>query len=104
MSSAAASTSLSSTALRKARDVIDAVRLAPAHRLFAAIMAVAADGDARVGPMPADAADEAAQPAADFLARWRFAGAQDHRHRAAGCGVVNMDRQKAALVVMGVPF
>ena len=48
--------------------------------------------------------DQAAQPAADFLARWRLAGAQDHGHRAAGRGVVNVDRQKAALVVMGVPF
>ena len=56
------------------------------------------------GPMPADAADQAAQPAADFLARWRLAGAQDHRHRAAGGGVVDVDRQKAALVVMSVPF
>src|SRR6516162_4404970 len=61
----------------KPKDVIDAVRLTPAHRLLAAVMAVAADGDVRVGPMPTHAADEAAQPAANFLARWRFAGAED---------------------------
>ena len=40
--------------------------------------------------------------AAHLAARGRLAGPQDHRHRAAGGGVVDMDRQKAALVVMGV--
>ena len=40
--------------------------------------------------------------AAHLLARGRLAGAQQHRNRAAGCGVVDMDRQEAALVVMGV--
>ena len=40
--------------------------------------------------------------AAHLGARGRLAGAQQHRDRAAGRGVVDMDRQKAALVVMGV--
>ncbi len=64
----------------------------------------AADGDAGLGPVPPDAFDQATQPSADFLARWRLAGAQDHGHRAAGRGVIDVDRQKAALAVMGVPF
>ncbi len=42
----------------KPEDVTDAVRLALAHRLLAAVMAVAADGNVGVGPVPADAADQ----------------------------------------------
>ena len=67
-------------------------------------MAIAADGDAGIRPVPADAADEAAQPSADFLTRWRLAGAQDHGDRPASGGVVDMDRQEAALIVVSVPF
>ena len=37
-----------------------------------------------------------------FAARGRFARAQDHRDRAAGGGVVDVDGQKAALIVVGV--
>ena len=67
-------------------------------------MAVAADGDAGVGPVPADASDQAAQKLADLLARWRLARTQDHDHRPSRCRIVDVDRQKAALIVMGVPF
>lgn len=38
-----------------------------------------------------------------LLARRRLARAQQHRHRTAGRGVVDMDRQEAALPVMSVP-
>lgn len=88
----------------KAEDVIDAVILTPRHGFVATIMTVTADGDAGAGPMPPNAFDQAPQPAANFHARRRFAGPQDHGDRASCRGVVNVDRQKAALVVMGVPF
>ena len=40
--------------------------------------------------------------AADLLAGRRLAGAEDHRHRAARGGIVDVDRQEAARVVMRV--
>ena len=40
--------------------------------------------------------------APDIAARRRLARPQDHRHRARGGGVVDVDRQKAAFVVVGV--
>jgi hypothetical protein len=61
-------------------------------------MAVTPKGDAGRRPGPADAPDQAAQMAAHLLARGCLAGAQDDRDRAAGCGVVDMDRPEAALV------
>ncbi len=48
------------------------------------------------------AADQPAQVTADLDARWRLAGAQQHRDRTAGRRVIDVDRQEAALVVMGV--
>jgi hypothetical protein len=65
-------------------------------------MAIAANGDVGLRPVSADAADQPAQMAADLRAGRRLAGPQQHRYRAGGGGVVDMDRQKAALVVMGV--
>ncbi len=40
--------------------------------------------------------------AAHLLARGRLAGAQDDRDRAGGRAVVDVDRQKAALIVMRI--
>ena len=51
-----------------------AVLFAPRHHFRAAVMAVAADRNLGQGPVPADAADEAAQMAAHLLARRRLAG------------------------------
>ena len=65
-------------------------------------MAVAADGDPGLWPVPSDAADQAAQVTADLGARGRLAGAQQHGDRPARRRVVDMDRQEAALVVMGI--
>ena len=65
-------------------------------------MAVAADGDPGLRPVPADAADETAQMAAHLDARGRLAGAQQHGDRPARRRVVDVDRQEAALVVMGI--
>ena len=52
--------------------------------------------------MTPDAPDQAAQVPAHLASGRRFAGAQDHRHRAGRGGVVDVDRQEAALIVMGV--
>jgi len=67
-------------------------------------MPVAADRDVGGGPMPADAADEPTQMAAHLLTGRRFARAQPQqyrywpRHRR----VIDLDRQKTALIVMGI--
>jgi hypothetical protein len=50
-------------------------------------------------PMAADAAHQASNMAAHFLPGRRLARAQQDRHRACSRGVVDMDRQEAALVV-----
>ena len=75
---------------------------AEVHDLGPAIVAVAADGDPGRGPAAADRPDETAQMAAHLLARRCLARPQDHRDRAGRGRVVDVDRQKAALVVMGV--
>ena len=58
-------------------------------------MAVGADRNLGQGPVPADTADEPAQMAAHLLARRRLARAQQHRHRSADRGVLDMDRHWA---------
>ena len=65
-------------------------------------MPVAAEQDARRRPAGADAAHEPAQMSANLDARGRLAGPQDDRDGPARLGVVDMDRQKAALVIVGV--
>src|ERR1700746_1042365 len=84
------------------KDEIDAVFFAPRHHLWAAVMPVAADRDVGRRPMPADAADEPAQMAAHLLTRRRLAGTQQYRHRPRHRRVIDMDRQKTALVVMAI--
>ena len=80
----------------------DAVRLAPVHDLRPTIVSVAADGDAGRRPMAADRPDETADMATDLDAGGRLAGPQDHGYRTTGGGIVDVDRQKAALVEVGV--
>jgi hypothetical protein len=67
-------------------------------------MAVAADGDVGLRPVPADAGDQAVEKLAHLLARRGLAGAQDHSDRSPGRRIVDMDRQKAALIVVRVPL
>ena len=89
----------------EAKNVVDALGfLAPPHRLVAAVMAVATHQDVDLGPMPADAFDDMLEDRADLFAGRRLALAQDHRHRFAAYRIIliDVDRQKAALVVMGV--
>src|SRR5260370_13018419 len=65
-------------------------------------MAIAPDGDGRGWPVPANATDQPAQMGSHLLAVRCFAGTQDRLHAMAGLGVIDMDRQKAPLVVMRV--
>ena len=83
-------------------DVIDGVGLAPFHRLGPGIVAVAPEGDARPGPALADMAHEPAQMGAHLDPRRGSCRTQHDRDGTRALGVVDMDRQKAALVVMGV--
>jgi hypothetical protein len=60
----------------QSEDEANAVFFAPRHHLLATVMAIAANGDVRLRPVFADAADEAAQMAAHLLARGCLAGPQ----------------------------
>ena len=51
-----------------------------------------------------DASNQAAEKLAYFYTRGGLAGTQDHQHRPARCRIVDMDRQKAALIIVGVPM
>jgi hypothetical protein len=84
-------------------DVADAVALAPCHGFGPAVMAVAAHHDLDLGPAGADATDDMAQDQRHLGPVWRLAGAQDDRDGLAGRRLVDVDRQKAAAVVMCVP-
>jgi chemotaxis signal transduction protein len=52
--------------------------------------------------MPPDAGDDMLEDRAHLRAARRLARAQDRRHQLAGCSLVNVNRQKAALVVMRI--
>ena len=65
-------------------------------------MTVATDDQPRGRPMAANAAHQATQMTADFVSRRCFARSQQHRDRTGGGGLVDVDRQEAAFVVMGV--
>ena len=83
-------------------NVIDAILLAPIHGLGPGVMAVAAPADAGLGPMAAQATGNVLEDGADLGAARRLARPQDDRHRLARTGLVNVDRQETALVVMGI--
>ena len=86
----------------QAENEVDGVFLAEIHDFRPAVMTVATDGDPRVRPVPADTPQKAPQMRGDFLARWRLAGSQNDRDRPAGGGVIDVDRQEAALIIMSV--
>lgn len=81
---------------RQAEHIIDLVGFAPCHDLGSAIMAVVAQRDPGSRPVAPDALDQPADMASDLGHRRCLAGAQQHRHRPACRGVVNVDRQEAA--------
>ena len=66
-------------------------------------MAVATPGDPGRRPMAMDAPGQMFDYGAHLFALGRLAFAQDHRHRFAALNMIDVDRQKAAAIVMGVP-
>jgi hypothetical protein len=82
--------------------IADAVLLAERHGLGTGIMTVASDCDARERPAGTDAPYQPAQMSPYLDARGRLARPQHDGDRSAGGAVVDVDRQKAALVMMGV--
>jgi hypothetical protein len=87
---------------RQSEDVIETIVFAPVHHVVAAIMAVAPDVDLGCGPVCADATDGPAQMAAHFLAGRRLAWPQNDRDGAPCRGIVDMNRQEAAIILMRV--
>ena len=65
-------------------------------------MTIAIDGQPRASPVAADAAHQATHMTADFVSRWDLAGPQQSRNRTRRRGLVDVDRQKAAFVVICV--
>ncbi len=86
----------------QAEDVIDSIGLAPFHRLGSGVVAIASERDARPRPALTDMAHEPAQMSAHFDARRGLAGAQHDCDGTRALGVIDMDRQKAAFVVMAL--
>ena len=66
-------------------------------------MTVAAQDDAGIGPVLLDTPVQPADMAGDLGAGWHLAGAEQHRHRPPGRGVVDVERQEAALAVVTIP-
>ena len=79
-------------------DVIEAVIFAPRHGLGPGVMAIAPEGDARCRPTLPDVPHETAQMSTHLDAGRRLTRPQHDRDRAAAFGVIDMDRQEAALV------
>ena len=86
----------------EAEDVADPVALQPAHGLGPGIVAVAADQDVDGGPTAANGPDDMAQDEGHLGTVRRLAGPQDDRDRLAGGGLIDVDRQEAAAVVVGM--
>ena len=86
----------------QAEDVVDAVVLAPRHGLGPSVVGISPEGEPGARPVPADAAHQVLEEGPDLGARRRLAGAQENRHRLAALDVVDVDRQEAAGVVVGM--
>ena len=56
------------------------------------------------GPVPADAPDQATEKLADLHTRRSIARTQDDRNRSTRRLIIDMDRQEAALIIVGVPL
>jgi hypothetical protein len=63
-------------------------------------VAVAADHDLHLRPTPANRLDQVPEDAGDLGTVGRLAGPEDHRQRLASRGLVDVNRQKAAAVVV----
>src|SRR5208337_486412 len=88
--------------LGQAEDVTDGIFLAPVHGFAPAIVAVTANSDDGVWPVPPYPPHQTAQMGADLLAVGGFAGTQDGDDAMTRGGVVDVDRREAALVIMRV--
>jgi hypothetical protein len=86
----------------EAKDVADAVALQPSHGLGPTIVAVAAHQDVDRRPTAADRAHDMTQDERHLGTARCLARPQDHRHRLAARGLVDMDRQEAVPVMVGV--
>jgi hypothetical protein len=82
--------------------VADVLTLAPRHGLGPAVMAVAAHDDLNRRPAGANAANDMAQHQRHLDPVRRLAGTQDDGDRLAGYRLVDVDRQKAAAVVVRI--
>src|SRR6202166_1418306 len=83
-------------------DVVDAVVLAPRHRLRPSIVPVATERNSRLVPPRPDMPYQAAQMGTHLDAARGLAGPQHDRHWPALLRVVDVDRQEAAFVIMSV--
>ena len=83
-------------------DVVDAVVLAPRHRLRPSIVPVATERNSRLAPSRADVSNQASKMGTHLDAARRLAGPQHDRHGPAHLRVVDVDRQEAAFVIMSV--
>ena len=66
-------------------------------------MAVAAQQDAGLGPVTANASDQPPDMGPNLSARRRFGGAQDESDRTFGFSFIDMDWRETALAVEPVP-
>ena len=94
--------SMQSLVAGEPEDVADMMALAPGHGFMPGIVTVAADDDLNPGPAAADRSDQMTNDEENLGAVRRLTRAQDHSHRLATAGVVDVDRQKRAVIVMGV--
>ncbi len=82
---------------------VDAGGLAPVHQLGPGVMTIAAQQDAGVRPVAADAPDQAAHMSARLGSGRRFGRAQNESDGAFRLGFIDMDGREAALAVKAVP-
>src|ERR1039457_48963 len=87
---------------RQAEDVVDAVVLAPRHRLRPGIVPVATERNSRLLPSRADVPYQASKMGTHLDPARRLAGPQHDRHGPALLRIVDVDWQEAAFVIMSV--
>src|SRR4029077_3239051 len=83
-------------------DVVDAVVLAPTHRLRPSIVPVATERNSRLVPSRADVTYQASKMGTLLAAARGLAGLQHDCHGPALLRVIDVDRQKATLVIMSI--
>src|SRR5258707_10081008 len=83
-------------------DVVDAVVLAPRHRLRPRIVPVPPESNSRLLPSRAGVPYQASKMGTHLDAARRLAGPQDDRHRPARLRVIDVDRQGTAVGIISV--